>query len=206
MVFRWLCFSPPVPLDQDTSRRANFSGATSRARRWRWSTIPTVGRRTHVFTYLASCFHASTIPNLSGRLFSPKPTACLHSFWIIFAVGRKPNPAVQRTGASRFAQGQIQRQGRLAPVADLHVGPERTTTREHEECKAISRRPDCGSHEYRDVRVLCCHSGCDSSYRAPHSGRPPSVDARLLHCFDCFAGLPVACEVFGGITHRALAY
>src|ERR1035441_864237 len=127
MVFRWLCFSPPVPLDQDTSRRANFSGATSRARRWRWSTIPTVGRRTHVFTYLASCFHVSTIPNLSGRLFSPKPTACLHSFWIIFAVGRKPNPAVQRTGASRFAQGQIQRQGRLAPVADLHVRRRRVT-------------------------------------------------------------------------------
>src|SRR6266487_500802 len=31
------------------------------------------------------------------------------------------NPAVQRTGASRFAQRRIQRQRRLAPVADLFV-------------------------------------------------------------------------------------
>jgi hypothetical protein len=29
------------------------------------------------------------------------------------------NQTVQRTGASRFAQGQIKRQRRLAPVADL---------------------------------------------------------------------------------------
>jgi len=28
---------------------------------------------------------------------------------------------VQRTGASRFAQRQIERQGRLAPVADLCI-------------------------------------------------------------------------------------
>src|ERR1039458_5930337 len=33
-----------------------------------------------------------------------------------------PNPAVQRTGASRFAQRRIQRHRRLAPVADLCVG------------------------------------------------------------------------------------
>ena len=32
-----------------------------------------------------------------------------------------PNPAVQRTGASRFAQRQIERHRRLAPVADLCV-------------------------------------------------------------------------------------
>ena len=145
MVFRWLCFSPPVPLGQDTSRRANFSGAIPRARRWRWSTIPTVGRRTDVFTYLTSGFHASTIPNSSGRLFSPKPTACLHSSWIIFAVGRKPNPAVQRTGASRFAQGQIQRQGRLAPVADLHVNRPKTTV--PEDCLQLPARSPLRARE-----------------------------------------------------------
>src|SRR5678816_2321593 len=32
-----------------------------------------------------------------------------------------PNPVVQRTGASRFARTQINRQRRLAPVADLCV-------------------------------------------------------------------------------------
>ena len=32
-----------------------------------------------------------------------------------------PNQAVQRTGASRFAQRQIGHQRRLAPVADLVV-------------------------------------------------------------------------------------
>lgn len=32
-----------------------------------------------------------------------------------------PNKTVQRTGASRLAQKQIERQGRLAPVADLIV-------------------------------------------------------------------------------------
>src|SRR6266540_653934 len=32
-----------------------------------------------------------------------------------------PNQTVQRTGASGFAQRQIERQGRLAPVADLCV-------------------------------------------------------------------------------------
>ena len=30
-----------------------------------------------------------------------------------------PNQAVQRTGASRFGQGEFARRGRLAPVADL---------------------------------------------------------------------------------------
>ena len=30
-----------------------------------------------------------------------------------------PNQAVQRTGASRLARGQMERQWRLAPVADL---------------------------------------------------------------------------------------
>ena len=34
---------------------------------------------------------------------------------------RQLNRSIQRTGASRFAQRQIQRQGRLAPVAELGV-------------------------------------------------------------------------------------
>jgi hypothetical protein len=37
--------------------------------------------------------------------------------------GRAANQTVQRTGASRFAQRQIERHRRLAPVADLRVRP-----------------------------------------------------------------------------------
>ena len=40
-----------------------------------------------------------------------------------FAEHRTPNQTVQRTGASRFAQRQIERHRRLAPVADLCVRP-----------------------------------------------------------------------------------
>ena len=49
-----------------------------------------------VFTYLASTFHVSTIPNSSGRLFSPKPTACLQSLCSVFVVEPKLNPVVGR--------------------------------------------------------------------------------------------------------------
>src|ERR1035437_7924008 len=37
---------------------------------------------------------------------------------------RSPNQTVQRTGASRFTQGRIERHRRLAPVADLCVMPD----------------------------------------------------------------------------------
>ncbi len=35
--------------------------------------------------------------------------------------GISPNQTVQRIGASRFAQGEIEHQRRLAPIADLYV-------------------------------------------------------------------------------------
>ena len=41
----------------------------------------------------------------------------------------KPDQTVQRTGASRFAQRQIERHRRLAPVADLCVGVATRTSR-----------------------------------------------------------------------------
>jgi len=40
-------------------------------------------------------------------------------------IRRMPNKAVQRTVAGRFAQRQVQRHGRLAPVADLGVSCKR---------------------------------------------------------------------------------
>jgi hypothetical protein len=43
-------------------------------------------------------------------------------FWIEIYAARKAEQAVQRTGASRFAQRQIERHRRLPPVADLFVG------------------------------------------------------------------------------------
>jgi len=39
-----------------------------------------------------------------------------------------PKPAIQRTGASRLAQRHIERQRRLAPVADLNARQHRTGT------------------------------------------------------------------------------
>src|SRR5438093_249970 len=40
-----------------------------------------------------------------------------------FSTSKKSNQTVQRTGASRFVQRQIQHHGRLVPVADLFVRP-----------------------------------------------------------------------------------
>src|ERR1035441_1718126 len=96
MVCWWLGFSPAVPPGHNTSRRVNFSDDIWRARRQRWSTILTVERRMDLFTYLASIFHVSTIPNSSGRLFSPKPTAYLQNLCSLFAVEQKRNPVVAR--------------------------------------------------------------------------------------------------------------
>src|ERR1039458_5902197 len=47
-----------------------------------------------------------------------RQTGCL---MLLLITWRKPNQTVQRTGASRFAQRQIERHRRLAPVADLYV-------------------------------------------------------------------------------------
>ena len=43
----------------------------------------------------------------------------------------EPNPTVRRTGASRFAQRQIEPQRRLAPVADLTAGCETVFPLDH---------------------------------------------------------------------------
>jgi hypothetical protein len=44
--------------------------------------------------------------------------------WDAAQDGRMANQTVQRTGASRFAQRQIEHHRRLAPVADLCVSPQ----------------------------------------------------------------------------------
>src|SRR5437763_1639449 len=60
------------------------------------------------------------------------PKSCLSVITIVCVrcgnclMKRLANQTVQRTGASRVAQRQIQRHRRLAPVADLFVRPLRT--------------------------------------------------------------------------------
>jgi len=62
---------------------------------------------------------------------------------------RTHNQTVQRTGASRFAQRQIERHRRLAPVADLCVRPldHHAPALRHHRSRGSSRRcglrPDC---------------------------------------------------------------
>src|SRR5439155_25416146 len=55
----------------------------------------------------------------------PKGMRLLTSAWSMVSINVRlaQMPNGQRTGASRFAQRQIERQGRLAPVADLYVMP-----------------------------------------------------------------------------------
>src|SRR6266699_1438117 len=45
----------------------------------------------------------------------------IHRSGLTSSANREANQAVQRTGASRFAQRQMTHQWRLAPVADLRV-------------------------------------------------------------------------------------
>ena len=69
--------------------------------------------------------HAVAYSNGETGLISPQQFARLGLSGFVdlqsLAVTGRSNQTVQRTGASRFAQRQIRRQGRLAPVADLCV-------------------------------------------------------------------------------------
>ena len=63
------------------------------------------------------CTIGPTIPTLSTTATRGR-SQCGHQI-----TNGTPNQTVQRTGASRFAQRQIERHRRLAPVADLCVRP-----------------------------------------------------------------------------------
>ena len=54
-----------------------------------------------------------SLPSVTSQAVGPSPFRSLEI----------SNQAVQRTGASRLAHGQMERQWRLAPVADLCVRP-----------------------------------------------------------------------------------
>ena len=80
---------------------------------------------------ISSTGHHRVILGLSSgsysRMLTAKPCTCAYEMsshrdgFGSSVTGESPNPAVQPTGASRLAQRRIERQRRLAPVADLHV-------------------------------------------------------------------------------------
>ena len=77
-----------------------------------------------------SRIHLSGSPSLKqGRSAGTSYSTCAtRHLSVMHRIGRSPsfgrsNQTVQRIGASRFAQAQIQRHRRLAPIADLFVRP-----------------------------------------------------------------------------------